>query len=254
MKNYLYSNPNNVIIELSQVDTIYEGERVAAIQGINLKIKKGEFLCIIGPNGAGKTTLLETINGLLECTKGQTRVFGKKIKKFGCSIRKEIGYVPQEFGVDNFTPFLVKDVIMMGRFGKIGLLKPISNKDYLNVEKAMDAMEINDLANRPIGKLSGGQLQKVMIARVLAKAPKILLLDEPFSNLDFKVTSEISYKISCLHNDKNLTTLMVMHDIASIPKRCDRIILMNSGRIIKDDRPEKILKPEFLNVAYKGKQ
>ncbi|GAG61394.1 unnamed protein product [marine sediment metagenome] len=129
-------------------------------KGINLKIKKGEFLCIIGPNGAGKTTLLETINGLLECTKGQTRVFGKTIKKFGCSIRKEIGYVPQEFGVDNFTPFIVKDVIMMGRFGKIGLLKSISNKDYLKVGKAIEAMEINELANRPIGKLSGGQLQR----------------------------------------------------------------------------------------------
>jgi len=237
-------------IELLNIDTIYEGEKIPAIRDITLSIEKGEFLCIIGPNGAGKTTLLETINGLLEHTKGKVHIFGKEIRKFGPSIRKEIGYIPQEFAVDALTPFLVKDVILMGRFGKIGLLKSISNEDHLKARKAMRFVGINGLSVRPIGKLSGGQLQKVMIARALAKDPKILLLDEPFSNLDFNATADISQQISRLHDKRGLTTLIVIHDITSIPERCNRIIVMNRGKIVKDDSPEKVLHPELLKLAY----
>jgi len=237
-------------IELLNIDTIYEGEKIPVIRDVTLRIEKGEFLCIMGPNGAGKTTLLETINGLLEHTKGKIHIFGKELRRFGFSIRKEIGYIPQEFGVDTLTPFLVEDVILMGRFGKIGLLKSISHEDRQKTREATESIGINGLSARPIGKLSGGQLQKVMIARALAKDPKILLLDEPFSNLDFNATADISQQISHLHDERSLTTLVVIHDITSIPERCDRIIVMNGGRIVKDDSPEKVLHPELLKFAY----
>jgi len=237
-------------IELFNVSTIYEGEKIPVIRDITLRVEKGEFLGIIGPNGAGKTTLLETINGLLEHAKGEIHIFGKEIRRFGSSIRKEIGYIPQEFGVDDLAPFLVKDVILMGRFGKIGLLKSISNKDRRKAQEAMESIGIDGLSSRPIGKLSGGQLQKVMIARALTKDPKILLLDEPFSNLDFNATADISQQISRLHDEKGLTTLVVIHDISSIPKRCDRVIVMNGGKIVKDGLPKKILNLELLKLAY----
>jgi len=241
-------------IELFSIDTIYEGEKIPAIRDITLRIGRGEFLCIMGPNGAGKTTLLETINGLLGHTKGKVDILGKEIRKFGSSIRKEIGYIPQEFGVDPLTPFLAEDVILMGRFGKIGLLKSVSDKDRQKAKEAMDSLGIDGLSTRPIGTLSGGQLQKVMIARALAKEPKILLLDEPFSNLDFNATADISRQISRLHNERELTTLAVIHDINSIPQRCDRIILMNRGRIVKDDLPKNVLDPESLKLAYESKK
>ncbi len=237
-------------IELFNVNTIYEGEKIPVIRNVTLRVEKGEFLGIIGPNGAGKTTLLETINGLLEHAKGKIHIFGKEIRRFGSSIRKEIGYIPQEFGVDDLTPFLVKDVILMGRFGKIGLLKSISNKDRQKAQEAMESIGIDGLSSRPIGKLSGGQLQKVMIARALTKDPKILLLDEPFSNLDFNATADISQQISRLHDERDLTTLVVIHDISSIPKRCDRVIVMNGGKIVKDGLPKKILNLELLKLAY----
>jgi len=239
-----------VPIEMFNVDTIYEGEKIPAIRNITLRIEKGEFVGIIGPNGAGKTTLLETINGLLEHTKGEIHILGKEIKRCGPSIRKEIGYIPQEFGVDDLTPFLVKDVILMGRFGKIGPLKSISYEDCRKAQEAMTSIDINGLSMRPVGKLSGGQLQKVMIARALAKEPKILLLDEPFSNLDFNASADISQQISRLHDERDLTTLVVIHDISSIPDRCDRMIVMNGGRIVKDDLPKKVLHPELLKLAY----
>ena len=127
----------------------------------------------------------------------------------------------------------------MGRFGKIGLLKAPTSKDHKIVRETMEFLSILDLQNNPVGKLSGGQLQKVMIARALAKKPDILLLDEPFSNLDLKSRSEISYKISSL-NEKGLTILMVIHDRSSIPETCRRIITMEYGEIISDKKLEVV--------------
>jgi len=227
------------MIKLKNVETIYEGERTPVIKNIKLEIKKGEFLTVIGPNGAGKTTLLETINGLLD-SKGKGIVFGKEIRKFGSEIRKNIGYVPQDFSCDSLTPFLVKDVVMMGRFGKIGVLKSPSEKDHEIVKKTLSFLGISELEKKPIGKLSGGQLQKVMIARALAKEPEILLLDEPFSNLDLTSRSDISEKISFL-NGRGMTVIMVVHDISSIPERCKRIVMIDNGNIVMDDGREKVL-------------
>lgn len=240
----------NPIIELTDVDTIYEGERVPAIRDINLQIIQSEFVAVIGPNAVGKTTLLETINGLLPPTKGRVLVFGRDIVKYGNRIRKEIGYIPQDISFHSLTPFLVKDVVLMGRYGKIGLLRRPSSTDLQAREWALEQVGITKLLARPIGKLSGGQQQKVLIARMLAKEPRIILLDEPFSNLDFKATEQISEIIENLHDKLNLTTLIVLHDLGSIPERCDQLILMNRGRIARIDSPGEILKPEVISSAY----
>ena len=239
------------VIETNNVSTVYEGEKIPSLFNINLSIEKGEFICIIGPNGAGKTTLLETLNGLLPHTAGQISIMGKDIKDNGIFLRKQIGYVPQEFTVDVLSPFLVKDVILMGRYGKIGLLKNISKNDHLLVDKSLKIMGIKELEYRPIGKLSGGQLQKVMLARVLAKRPSILFLDEPFSNLDYQATNKTSHQIISAHNENHLTTLMVIHDFNSLPERCNRIIQLENGRIVKDDIPEKVLTEDFMEALLR---
>jgi len=244
---------NNYIVELEDVDTIYEGERVPAIRDINLEIKIGEFICVIGPNGAGKTTLLETINGILSSTRGKVRVIGQDIKKFGHSLRKEIGYVPQEIAVDELSPFLVEDVIMMGRFGKIGILKSPSLQDFEIMEEIIKWIKIDDLLRRPVGKLSGGQLQKVMIARALVKKPKILLLDEPFSNLDIKASRDISEKICHLHLSSKLTIIMVTHNIGSIPVNSNKVMLMNDGKITGDNLSPKDFQLDQLKFLYQVK-
>jgi zinc/manganese transport system ATP-binding protein len=233
------------------VSTIYEGEKLPAILNINLSINQGEFVCIIGPNGAGKTTLLETLNGLLPHTKGQIRITGKDIKEKGMLLRKKIGYVPQEFTVDSLSPFLVKDIILMGRYGQIGLLHKISKNDYFLVDESLKFMGIEDLKFRPIGKLSGGQLQKVMLARVLAKKPSILFLDEPFSNLDHRATYKAARQIASAHDENHWTTLMVLHDLNALPERCDRIIYLEEGIIIKDDIPEKVLTEDLLEAPLR---
>lgn len=222
------------MIELNNVSTIYEGEKIPTLTKVSLAVQQSEFLTILGPNGAGKTTLLETINGLLN-SKGEITVLGMDLKKYGTEIRKRIGYVPQEFTCDNLTPFLVKDVVLMGRYGKVGLLKSPTAKDYTIITKTMEFLSIVTLKDTPVGKLSGGQLQKVLIARALAKEPDILLLDEPFSNLDLKSRTDIAQKISSLHSC-GLTILMVVHDRSSIPSTCKRIITMDKGEIVSDKK------------------
>lgn len=228
-------------IELNNVSTVYEGERRPAIRDVTLSIEEGEIIYIVGPNAAGKTTLLETINGLLPVFKGDVSVLGLDVRKYGRRVRCQIGYVPQDFMVDPGEPYRALDVVLMGRYGKVGVLGRLGREDEEKAIEAMRLLGIEDLANRPIGKLSGGQQQKVMIARALAKDPKILLLDEPFSNLDPESRERLSGLIGCLNRERTVTVLVVTHDIQQIASSCSRIIAMNNGRIVADGEPMDVI-------------
>ena len=245
-------NQNNGIIELKNVDTIYEGEKFPVINDINLSIKSHEFVSIIGPNGAGKTTLLETINGLLPYTNGKGFVFGEEIKKHRFDIRKEIGYVIQNFEIDPLSPFLCKDIVMSGRTGKIGSFRFATNKDWDKVWYGMGLVGMIDYAQRPIGKLSGGEFQKILLARALAQQPKLLLLDEPFSNLDLSSRMQIETLLNRVHERYNITILMVSHDLRFVPARCNRVIVLDKGKIIMDGQKEKILKSDIIHSIFNG--
>lgn len=236
------------VVELKNVSTTYEGERIPAIHGVNLEVREGDFVVIVGPNGAGKTTLLETINGLLPHSEGVVRVFGKDIKKCGDEIRKRIGYVIQNIDVDPLEPFPSKDVVMMGRVGKIGLLRFPSKSDWMVVSKALDLLGIKKYEQRSIGKLSGGEIQKVLIARALAQEPDLLLLDEPLSNLDFSSRNKICNLLERLNIENSMTILMVSHDLHFIPKRCSRAVVMDKGRIVFDGGREEAL--SFVNKLF----
>jgi ABC-type Mn2+/Zn2+ transport system ATPase subunit len=229
------------IITLQDVSTVYEGESRPAIRHINLTINKNELVYVVGPNASGKTTLLETINGLLPPFNGKITVFGLDVKSNGQKIRRQIGYVPQDFMVKPGEPYRAIDVVIMGRYGQIGFLH---NPDENDKQKALEAMKqigIEELAERSMGKLSGGQQQKVMLARALAKAPRILLLDEPFSNLDPDSRGQIPTLIMKLHEEQKLTTLIVTHDIHHMLENCDRVIVVTGGKVTFDGTPEKAL-------------
>lgn len=237
-------------IELKNVSTVYEGERMPAIREIDLIVEAGEFIAIIGPNGAGKTTLLETINGLLSHTCGQVHVLGHDIARFGPHLRSEISYMPQEFQFDDTTPVLLQDVVLMGRYGKIGLLRRPKAGDCARAQEALALLGLTELRERPIGKLSGGQQQKVLIARALAKEPRILLLDEPFSHLDSSARNQITELIVWSHSVRRLTALIVLHDLQAIPESCERLVLLNEGRMVEDGPRERVLRSEAFALAY----
>ncbi len=241
------------VVKLRDVETTYEGEHLPAIKDINLEVDLSEFIVVVGPNGSGKTTLLETINGLLKVTHGEVIVFGHDMARNPSRVRRDIGYVPQDFLSEPSAPFIVRDVVLMGRYGKLGVLRRPERRDLEIAEGAMRLVGIDGFADRPIGKLSGGEQQKVMIARAIAQEPRLLLLDEPFSNLDIDSRRRISETLCKLHDERGLTTIMVTHDLLSIPERCDRVIVMDRGRIIVDGEPKyAVQKAEDLNILFKG--
>jgi len=240
-------------IKLQHVDTMYEGEQIPVIHGINLTVEKGEFISIIGPNGAGKTTLLETVNGLLPYTAGKAEVFGQDVVKAKASIRKRIGYVIQNFELDPHAPFLCKDIVISGRAGMIGVFRFPSRHDWDVVWESMGFVGMIDFANRPIGKLSGGEFQKILLARALAQQPDILLLDEPFSNLDITARRQIEILLNRIHEKQMTTILMVSHDLTYIPERCHRVIVMNKGSITMDDRKDHVLDDSIIHDVIFGR-
>ena len=229
------------VIQLEDVSTVYEGSKRTAIRNVNLTIEKNELVYVVGPNAAGKTTLLETINGMLPTFKGEVKVFGLNVQTHGKQIRCNIGYVPQDFMVKPGEPYTALDVVLMGRYGQIGFLHHPNEADKANALAAMKQIGIAKLADRSMGKLSGGQQQKVMLARALAKNPKILLLDEPFNNLDPDSRGQIPLLITQFHQEKDLTTIIVTHDIHHMLENCNRVIVVSNGKITFDGTPEKAL-------------
>jgi len=231
----------DAIIKLEDVSTVYEGERRPAIKGVNLTLKRNELVYVVGPNASGKTTLLETINGLLPPFKGKVSVFGLDMQSHGRKVRCKIGYVPQDFMVKPGEPYTALDVVLMGLYGQIGFLHQPEEKDQKKALEAMKLLGVEELVNRPMGKLSGGQQQKVMLARAIAKKPSVLLLDEPFSNLDPESRAKIPSLISRLHEEKELTTLIVTHDIHHMINQCHRVVAISNGKIVFDGKPEKAI-------------
>lgn len=221
------------VIEIKGVYTAYEGAERPTLTDVSLTIGRGEYVVIGGPNGAGKTTLLETINGMLPITHGNALVCGHNVRGNGVQVRCRVGYLLQNFSFDPLTPFTVEEVVMMGRFGKIGLFRKPCKEDHDAVKKALSLLEIEDLADRPIGHLSGGQQQKVLLAQNLARDPEILLLDEPFSNLDMFAREAINRLLTRLVID-GITVIIVSHAFDDLPDRPVRVLVMQEGKIALD--------------------
>ena len=221
-------------IELDNVTAIYEGERIPALYGITLAVDYGGIVAIVGPNGAGKTTLLEVINGLLPVTAGTVRALGEQVGPGSHRLRQRIAYLPQDLFFDPSTPFLAWDVVLMGRFAQLGVFRFPGRNDRAVVRDALRAVGVEDLARRPIGRLSGGQQRKVLLARVIARRPELLLLDEPMTNLDPQAKQELSHLILRIHADLSLTTVVVSHEPGPLLDSADRVVTVVAGRIASD--------------------
>ena len=219
------------------------------IRDISFVIPSGEFVGIIGPNGSGKTTLLKLLSGLLKPYSGNAKVQGKDLSKISIVERaKIIAMVPQE---SQFAfPFTVKEVIMMGRYPHASGLKWESPEDLSACERAMKKLDLKDFECRMINELSGGEKQRVVIARALAQDPHVLLLDEPTSFLDLHHQVQICGIIKDLVREKSLTVLSAMHDLNLASCFCDRLMLLDKGRLHSFSKPSDILQKNTLREVF----
>lgn len=186
------------------------------LKNLSFEVNKGDYLCIVGENGSGKTTLIKSILGLIPTISGKLET-GEGLKS------NEIGYLPQQTVVQRDFPASVKEIVLSGCQGRMGLRPFYSKSDRLLAEKNMKKMDITDLSKRCYRELSGGQQQRVLLARALCATQKLLLLDEPVSGLDPRVTAEMYQTIKSL-NDEGISIIMISHDVDAAVKYASHIL------------------------------
>lgn len=233
---------NQPPILTAQHISVYYGA-VLALDDISFTLSAGERLAIIGPNGAGKSTVLNVLAGLLKPAKGQV-LLAKSANQ------NRIAYIPQRNQVDWQFPVTVADVVMMGRVGKIGLLRRASRADWAIVNEALDWVGLADLAKRQIGALSGGQQQRVFIARALAQEADLFLLDEPLNGLDMPTQESLFTTLDTLRQ-KQVTVIVSTHNLNLAAARFDCLLLLNQ-QLIGFGPPAQVFTASLLEQAYGG--
>ncbi|MGD0523067.1 MAG: metal ABC transporter ATP-binding protein [Candidatus Microgenomates bacterium] len=213
-----YPDHTKNIIEIKNVSFSYfEGTPV--LKDIDLNIHYGDYLGIIGPNGGGKSTLIKLILGILKPTSGTINVFAHSI-----------GYVAQKAtDIDSRFPVTVYDVVSMGRFSQRGLFRSLNKNDREVIDRSLEQVKMTDYKNRLIGNLSGGQEQKVFIARALAQEPQIIFLDEPTSGVDETSRGEFYELLKKLNQDLGITLILISHDMEIVTREVTEVAVIDRG-------------------------
>jgi len=232
---YYREDRGKLAIYAKDVSTAYPKSGDAALVNVSLEIPYNTISLITGPNGSGKTTLLELILGFLRPLSGELLVLGYKMPKMVSIVRRNTSYLPQNFMRKSSDYYTVREVIIMGLASYYGPFQKISKKDFEFIEKVLKRLDLWGLADREIGKLSGGQQQRVMMARALARRPKLILLDEPFSCLDKESRVEVSNLINTIRREFSATILIVSHVLDPIIDYADLLIEICDGRVVKHE-------------------
>lgn len=235
-----------MVIEINVKDVkVYYGS-VKAIDGVSLSVRAGEVLSIIGPNGAGKSTLLKVINGVLKPLMGVVYIDNESLNEIPRrEVARKTGVVPQRIHTSGMLS--VYDFVMTGRRPYIDFTP--SKTDEEKVYEALKTVGAVDLAERNLEELSGGELQRVIIARALAGEPEVMLLDEPTSSLDLKYQLETLNLIRALRS-KGLAIIMAIHDLTQAYRVSDKIVLLNRGKVYAAGKPDDVLNPKILFEVY----
>jgi len=239
---------NEKIIELEGI--VVKKGRDILLDGINLSVLRNEFVGIIGPNGAGKTTLLNVIAGFERFT-GTLKLFGQKEGwTRSRETRLRIGYVPQQLQIDKAFPILAFETVMTGVIGRLGFFRTPGREEKEKAMHLMEMMHVDHLSDRPLGQLSGGERQKVILARAIMQQPDILLMDEPTANLDIAVQKEFLNLINEIQRHEVLTLCFVTHDFTMLPDTMRRAVLLNCGKVVFDGDIDAALSKETLSKLF----
>ena len=231
-------------IEVSDV-TVHYGD-VLALDGASLTLAPGRVCGLVGMNGSGKSTLFKTIMGIVRPDAGSVLINGdspSKARKTGV-----VGYVPQSEDVDWAFPVSVRDVVMTGRYGKMGFTRRPRAVDRRAVDHALERVELTEYADRQIGQLSGGQKKRAFVARGIAQEATVLLLDEPFAGVDKRSEATITRLLRELAAD-GVTVLVSTHDLQALPQLADEALLL-MRRVLMHGDPSEVLCPENLALAF----
>ena len=238
---------NVLVVELEKI-SVRHSNGLQALVDVALKVYRGDFLGLIGPNGSGKTTLINTILGLLKPTTGSVKLFGEPFNRRNL---RRVGYVPQKTMLsDSLFPSTVFETVLMGRVVHTSLLHRYSRADYQKVEDELEHLSIEDLRDRKIGELSGGQSQRVLLAKALASDPELLILDEPTSGVDTRSAAEFYDTLEHLNLDHGITVMLVSHDVGLVTKLSNRVACLNGGVCFQGSTYDFKNNPSILAEVY----
>ena len=219
-----------------------------ALDNASFSIPRQSITALVGINGSGKSTLFKAIMGFVKSSGGRIELFGGSVKD---ALKANlVAYVPQNEEIDWDFPVLVKDVVMMGRYGHMGFLKIPNKNDYEIVKDSLKKVGMLELENRQISELSGGQRKRVFLARALAQQSEIILMDEPFTGIDVNTEEEIMELLREMKAEGKVM-LISTHNLGSVPEFCDRTILLNKT-VLAEGETTKVFTQENLTNAFEG--
>ncbi|OPX63303.1 MAG: Cobalamin import ATP-binding protein BtuD [Methanomassiliicoccales archaeon PtaB.Bin134] len=234
---------------LTVKDICFSYREKPVLENIDLEVRKGEIIGILGPNGCGKTTLLKLLNRNLHPRSGRILMEDQDLEDISKRrIARHIAVVPQSNEI-RFA-FSVRDIVSMGRMPFLDRFQGESSEDMRIVEEAMEKTNIREFADRLINTMSGGERQRVIIARALAQRPEVILLDEPTLHLDINHQFEVLDLVKRLSKEEGLTVIIVSHDLPMVVKYCDRMVLIHDHRVHALGTPEEVLTTENMRTVF----
>jgi iron complex transport system ATP-binding protein len=237
-----------VIVELQGVTVRYRGAGRAALERVSCGVQEARLIAVVGPNGSGKTTLVRAVSGLVPVEQGSVLVQGKPVREWRRgALARVLGVVPQREEI--VFPLRVAETVMLGRYARLGALAAPGQADRDAVHAALQRCDVADLADRPIDSLSGGEWQRVRIARALAQEPRVLVLDEPTASLDVRHEMEL-FELTRQLVDGGLAGMIITHHLNLAARFADRIVLLSGGAVLAEGTPVEVLRRDLLTQVF----